>query len=816
MVKSLRKETPGHDKRIKQKKDLAFKESQRGALDRFVVKLPPTIVPNLTENENVVPNLDRDEICNDLELTQNVHEEVPNIVVNENENISDREDICRDDIECEPPLSPPRVHVDIYDPRYWGSLDTNSRDLLVEKGPLRDPNIKKGPKDKRSRYFSSTCFTRILPNGEEYDRKWLVYSKELDKVFCFCCKLFKNSSRICGLSNEGLKINDTIDKHLQRHINEDREHWKQVLKRIISVVKYLSIHNLAFRGTNEKVYEISNGNFLGLIEMIAEWDPVMKEHMRRIKNNEIQYNYLSSKIQNELIDLLASKIKSAIIQKIKAAQYFSILLDCTPDASHQEQMSLIIRCVDTSESPIKIQEYFMRFLKVVDTTAQGLFDVLKSVLKDLDLDINNIRGQGYDNGANMSGCKNGVQKKLLDVNPRAMYTPCGAHCLNLTPLDMARSCKGATDFFETLNQIYKIFSASTKRWDIFKEYVKGYTVKPLSDTRWESHIESVKAVRFQIFDIRKVLLKVGDNGDDKDTAAKFKAKNLAKHSVGNFEFLLSMVIWYDLLNAVNLVSKSLQFKDMLIDDAMRQVKGLLKYFQNYRDKEFGKALTTAKDIANQLGVEADFHVGRIIHRTQFFDEIGNCEETVQSAEESFRTKFFLQIVDQAISSLERRFEQYKACDDIFGFLFSSDTLNSMDDDQLKARCDNLEAALRHEEVSDIDANDLFGELKVLRELLPMEITTAAGIFNFIKRQDSFPITSIAYRVLLTIPVTVASAERSFSKLNILKSFLRTTMAQERLNGLAMISIEHSLLDDVDIDSLIDDFAAVNSRRLNFR
>ncbi|XP_026458454.1 uncharacterized protein LOC113358959 [Papaver somniferum] len=179
------------------------------------------------------------------------------------------------------------------------------------------------------------------------------------------------------------------------------------------------------------------------------------------------------------------------------------------------------------------------------------------------------------------------------------------------------------------------------------------------------------------------------------------------------------------------------------------------------------------------------------------------------SEESFRTKFFLQIVDQAISSLERR------CGDIFGFLFSSDTLNSMDDDHLKARCDNLEASLRHEEASDIDVNDLFAELKVLRKVLPREITTAVGIFNFLKRQDSFPITSIAYKVLLAIPVTVASAERSFSKLNILKSFLRTTMAQERLNGLAMISIEHGFFDDVDIDSLVDDFAAVNSRRLNF-
>ncbi|XP_026397014.1 zinc finger MYM-type protein 1-like [Papaver somniferum] len=366
MVTSLRKEKSGHEKVLKKRKELALKESQIGALNRFLVKIEPIIVPHSIENENVVTSLDHNEIGNDPNLIDNDREEVANIVVK------------------------------------------MKRFMIVKKGQLRDKNIRKGPNSKGSRYFSSTYYTRALPNGEEHDRKWLVYSKEMDKAFCFCCKLFKNDSRTCALSNEGfndwihfsrtlskhenckvhnvnmrlwlelrerLELNDTIDRKLQRQISEDKEHWKQVLKRFISVVKYLSIHNLAFRGTNEKVYENSNRNFLGLIEMIAEWDPVMKEHMRRIKNNEIQYTYLSSKIQTELIDLLASKIKSVIIQKIKAAK----------------------------ESPIKIQEYFMGFLKVVDTTAQGLFDVLKSVLEDLDLDINNIRGQGYDNGANMSG-----------------------------------------------------------------------------------------------------------------------------------------------------------------------------------------------------------------------------------------------------------------------------------------------------------------------------------------------------------------------------------------------------------------------------
>ncbi|XP_070052329.1 uncharacterized protein [Nicotiana tomentosiformis] len=547
--------------------------------------------------------------------------------------------------------------------------------------------------------------------------------------------------------------------------------------------------------------------------MIAEFDSVMQEHIRRIKHDEIHSHYLGHKIQNELINLLTSKIKNKIIEKIIEAKYFSIILDCTPDTSHQEQMPFILRSVDISATPIKINEYFLEFLKIDDTSGKGLFEVIIDEIKNIGLDIDNLRRQGYDNGSNMKGKYQGVQKRLLDVNPRSFYTPCGCHNLNLLLCDMANSCTKAISFFGVVQRIYSLFSSSTKRWKLLKDSVPSLTLKSLSQTRWESRIESIKAIRFQTPQIRDALLKLVEISDDPKT--KSEANSLVTYELENFEFLLGMTIWYDILFVVNSVSKSMQSKDMHIDVAIDQLKGLISFFNKYREEKFVTAMISAKEIAFEMNIESEFRKKRVISRKKKFDEnVDN--EISKSLEESFRVDYFLYIVDKAIVSLQNRFEQFEAYENIFGFLFSGKKLRSLNDGNLKTRCLNLEFFLKHNNQSDIDSLDLFSELKVFLEIVQVEDNSLIDTLNQIKRFDSFSNAYIAYRIMLTISVTVASAERSFSKLKLIKSYLRSTMSQERLNGLAILSIEKDLLGEINYKKIISNFASKKARKIDFK
>ncbi|XP_058185824.1 uncharacterized protein LOC131303051 [Rhododendron vialii] len=215
------------------------------------------------------------------------------------------------------------------------------------------------------------------------------------------------------------------------------------------------------------------------------------------------------------------------------------------------------------------------------------------------------------------------------------------------------------------------------------------------------------------------------------------------------------------------------------------------------------------------GLKPKFVEKRIIQRKKQFDE-DVTDEVTHSAEESMKVNYFLVIADKALSSFKDRFQQFEAYEKNFGFLFDLEKVSSSDE-CLKNHCTNLEEVLKHGRIFDIDGKDLFVELKCLKQVLPRGVQKPIEVLNFIKLMaDSFLNSWNAYRVLLTILISVASGERTFSKLKSIKNYLRSTMSQERLNGLAMLSIENDLVKEVDYTNIIDSFASRNAKRVIFK
>lgn len=265
------------------------------------------------------------------------------------------------------------------------------------------------------------------------------------------------------------KKNQTIDCVLESTMKAEVKHWNDVLRRLLILVKFLGTQSLAFRGTSERLFEMNNGNFLKLVEAVAKFDLVLGEHLRRINNQETQNIYLSNTIQNELIYLISNSVKNKIICMIKAAKHYSIIVDSTPDKSHVEQVTLVIRFVHQENNIFKIREHFLGFLEGKSKTGEGLTDLILKELENLNISINNCRGQGYDNGSNMRGKQSGMQNRIRTIEPRAFFVPCASHTVNLVVNDSVHCSLDAVKFFDIVQNLYVFVSSSTNRWNIYKK-----------------------------------------------------------------------------------------------------------------------------------------------------------------------------------------------------------------------------------------------------------------------------------------------------------------------------------------------------------
>ncbi|XP_016311368.1 zinc finger MYM-type protein 1-like [Sinocyclocheilus anshuiensis] len=375
----------------------------------------------------------------------------------------------------------PTATTDSYaaDPACWGRIDENVSAYWARKGPVSCQNKEANVKASECHYkhqkrlFSKTHFKRKHLNGESLPREWLLYSPSTGCVFCFACRLFcegdgqspfesgyndwKHATRRFGENENSDRhrkamfnyINRAaadgfIDSQLKKQLESYCNYWSEVLRRVVAVVKFLSERGLAFRGSSEIFSRADNGNYMGILELISEFDPFLKSHIQMYGNARVGTpSYLSSKTCEEFIKIMGDRLLSEIIAEVKVAKYFSISIDSTPDITHINQLTFIIRYALPEGV---IEERFLKFLPVASHTGKALCDAVLTVLHEMDINICNCRGQCYDNAANMSGVYNGLQAHIKDINPLAEWVPCAAHTFNLVGINSVNCCTETADF----------------------------------------------------------------------------------------------------------------------------------------------------------------------------------------------------------------------------------------------------------------------------------------------------------------------------------------------------------------------------------
>jgi len=154
-----------------------------------------------------------------------------------------------------------------------------------------------------------------------------------------------------------------IDSKLLLQMDTEIQYWIKVLTRVFAVVKSLSSRELSFRGDNEIFGSTHNGNFMMAIELIVEFDPFLAQHIKTYGHlRKGHTSYLSFRTYEQFIIVMANQVADQIIKEVHKARYFSISVESTPDISHKDQLSFILRFVSENGKPV---EHFYVLLKIV-------------------------------------------------------------------------------------------------------------------------------------------------------------------------------------------------------------------------------------------------------------------------------------------------------------------------------------------------------------------------------------------------------------------------------------------------------------------
>ena len=668
-------------------------------------------------------------------------------------------------------------------------------------------------------------------------------------------------------------VDQQIDEEVTRRLAAEKaiiDQNRGAVGRLLSITRFLGRLCLPFRGHEESQFSQNRGMFVEFARYLSlHGDEILRRHLELAPKNA---QCFGPRIQNQMIALFGEAIKDEIIKRVRKAQFFVPMMDETQDAAHCDQVIVMLRYVHSQGRKENIEERMVALVSAKGKTGEAMETLLLETLKNLGLSLDCIIGQCYDGGANLSGCFNGVQARILARNSLALFVHCHAHSLNRALVNSVnhRDVPQARNFFSILEHLIVFVGRSSHRQGLFLEFQADLITqerakddddegtdhedelvdsdddenpdlgakdepqalgrkdegikkvgmattsrarpkrpgRSMSDTRWSSRAASIS--KYSDPRIFEAAYRTIKNVSETSTDAEAKSTALGLLATTRSPiFIVLLIAFRDILLAVNKVSLYLQSKTIDIAAALEKITSLKRELQEYRVSSTYWDKCIKE--AGNLAERVGVDLGEAFKEQ---DETSRDRKRPRRFDDRPGTSASLTTQD---STRVRHF--YPALDRMISELgkrFPGDLGDFAYLQPSHFHKQGAEAAIKRlgERYQKFVLGNAVSEWRLFRH------TSGLAGKNLAEVCEAVPEHYIGlkelYRIFLTLPITTASLERGFSKLKIVENRLRSTQTQERLESLLLLAVEKDISSSIDVSDLVSRFADQSDRRLKLK
>ncbi|XP_020414711.1 SCAN domain-containing protein 3-like isoform X1 [Prunus persica] len=661
---------------------------------------------------------------------------------------------------------------------------------------IRRAYLQKGPCQPRSYKFPQTNQSGInRPFIAHWfdDHDWLEYSIAKDAAFCLHCYLFKsNFDQVGGDAFTGVGFNNWkkakerfnlhigpvgsvhnqarevaynlmhqtthIETIVIKQTSQARTAYRTCLNASLKCTRYLLRQGLSFRGHDESAQSSNKGNYLELLQFLADHDEKVKAVV--LENAPGNLKLIAPSIQKDLVNSCAKETIDLILSDVKD-RYFSIMVDEARDVSIKEQMAMVLRYVNDKG---QIIERFVGVQHVTDTTSSALKEAIDEFFSSANLSFFKLRGQGYDGASNMRGEFNGLKTKILREQPCAFYVHCFAHQLQLALVAVAKKNIDVNSFFTTANSLVNVVGASCKRRDALRAQYQEELVRAFEDDC---------LITGRGLNQERTLIRAGDTRWNSHYA--------------------------------------LQKKDQDIVSAMNLVKTCKENLQLMRDNEFEELVEQASSFCYKHDI-----IVPTMDEEYVIPGRSRRNAPMKTNYHRYRVEIFIHVIDGQLAELNDRFNEVStelltclAC------LSPKNNFVAFD----KRKLVRL-AQFYPYDFSDRDLLMLEDQLGVYVHHMrsSSDFSQLEGISSLAEKMvekgmhEIFPFVYLLLTLALVLPVATASVERAFSAMNIIKNPLRNRMGDQWLNDSLIVYIERDVFACIDNEIIMQRFQNMKTRR----